>query len=118
MLSASVAILILQKVKRLARGHTSSVSGCPLSASGWTEKAMSEIQVSLLSMWAQVGGWDPFHSGWKSPGNSHHKPIVGQKQKRIHLSKEDAIPELTLVTSLTDPYFLSGPESISKQRVF
>lgn len=79
---------------------------------------MSEIQVSLLSMWAQAGGWDPCHSGWKSPGNSHHKPIVGQKQKRIHLSKEGAIPELTLVTLLSDLHFLSGPESISKRRVF
>lgn len=69
---------------------------------------MQEIQASLLSMWARVGAWDPCSSGWKSPGNSHRKPRA----------KEGAIPELTLGTLLTDPHLLSGPEHISKQRVF
>ena len=52
------------------------------------------------------------------PRKRHHTPTLSQEQKRMNLSKEDAIPELTPGVSLTDPHFLSRPEHISKQKIF
>lgn len=53
-------------------------------------------------------GLGSLQSGWKSPGNSHHKPTLSQEQMRMNLSKG------AVVLELTDPHFLSGPEHISQ----
>lgn len=81
---------------------------------------MEEIQSSLPYMWAQAGAWAPCSSGWKSPGNNHHKPTLSQEQMRMNLSKGEAIPELMGFREvlLTDSHFLSGSEHISQQRIF
>lgn len=79
----------------LAQGHTSSVFWLPLSASCRREKVMLAIQPSLPSVWAWAGAWAPCRSGWKSPGNSHHKPVLSQEQLRMNFAKGTAIPEFT-----------------------